>query len=159
MYGLFRFLRLGRIMGRGDFRYVLLEALKDRPMHGYELMKTVGEKFSGFYMPSAGVIYPTLQLLEDQGFVKVISDEGKRVFAVTDEGLRFLKAKRSEAEAALKRCEDFFTEDRLLLFNELRRFAVTLFLNFEELTPEKTRRVAEIVKEARVKVSELAEGE
>lgn len=156
---MFPFFKFGRIMGRGDFRYLILEALKNRPMHGYELMKVLKEKCSGFYIPSPGAIYPTLQMLEDQGFVKVVSEEGKRVFAVTDEGLKFLEERRGEAKAAFKKYEDFFTEDRLLLFKELRRLALTLFQNIGELTPEKTKQIAEIVRDARIKMSDIMDKE
>ncbi|HJT59495.1 MAG TPA: PadR family transcriptional regulator, partial [Ktedonobacteraceae bacterium] len=55
----------GRFFGRGDMKFALLQLLQERPMHGYEMMKALEEKSGGFYTPSPGSIYPTLQMLED----------------------------------------------------------------------------------------------
>ena len=75
-----------RFFGRGDVKFALLELLQERPMHGYEMMKALEEKSGGFYSPSAGSIYPTLQMLEDRGFVTSNDVEGKKVYTITDEG-------------------------------------------------------------------------
>src|SRR6266702_4307080 len=58
-----------RFFGLGDIKFALLELLQERPMYGYEMMKALEEKSAGFYTPSPGSIYPTLQMLEDRGFV------------------------------------------------------------------------------------------
>ncbi|HMK93577.1 MAG TPA: PadR family transcriptional regulator [Thermoleophilia bacterium] len=71
---------------RGNVRAAVLAVLAERPMHGYEIMQELESRSSGFWRPSPGSIYPTLQLLEDQGFVKGEDVEGKRVFSLTDEG-------------------------------------------------------------------------
>src|SRR5262245_17962661 len=55
-----------RFFGRGDLKYALLELLQERPMHGYEMMKALQERTGGLYTPSAGSVYPTLQMLEDR---------------------------------------------------------------------------------------------
>ncbi len=75
-----------RMFGRGDLKYALLEALRERPKHGYEMIKELEERASGFYTPSAGAVYPTLQLLEDRGWVTSQTVEGKRVYTITDAG-------------------------------------------------------------------------
>src|SRR6266567_8157357 len=79
-----------RFFGRGDVKYALLELVQERPMHGYEMMKALEEKSGGFYVPSAGSIYPTLQMLEDRGLVTVAESEGKKVYTITDEGRAIL---------------------------------------------------------------------
>src|SRR5947208_4728520 len=84
-----------RFFGRGDVKFALLELLQERPMHGYEMMKALEEKSGGFYSPSAGSIYPTLQMLEDRGFVTSNSIEGKKVYTITDSG-RALFAERQK---------------------------------------------------------------
>ncbi|HXX77702.1 MAG TPA: PadR family transcriptional regulator [Ktedonobacteraceae bacterium] len=76
----------GRFFGRGDIKFVLLELLQERPMHGYEMIKTLEEKTGGFYTPSPGSIYPTLQMLEDSGMVTSAEVEGKKVYTITDAG-------------------------------------------------------------------------
>lgn len=86
-----------RFFGRGDVKFALLELLQERPMHGYEMMKALEEKSAGFYTPSPGSIYPTLQMLEDRGFVTSQDVEGKKVYSITDAG-RALLAERQKNE-------------------------------------------------------------
>ena len=87
-----------RFMGRGDLKYVLLGLLRERPMHGYEMMKQLEEQASGFYTPSAGAIYPTLQLLEDRGWVTSQTADGKKVYTITDAGRQELETQNQRAE-------------------------------------------------------------
>ncbi len=92
-----------RFFGRGDVKFALLELLRERPMHGYEMMKALEEKSGGFYTPSAGTIYPTLQMLEDRNLVTAQEAEGKKVYSITDAGRAFLEeqlnANRNEESA------------------------------------------------------------
>jgi DNA-binding PadR family transcriptional regulator len=76
---------------RGDVRAAILALLLERPMHGYEMIQELEVRTSGAWRPSAGSIYPTLQLLEDEGLVTGEHSEGRRRFALTDTG-------RAEAE-------------------------------------------------------------
>lgn len=77
--------RMGRTR-RGDIRIFLLWSLCERPMHGYELIRFFEEKTHGLWSPSAGSVYPTLQLLEEQGLVTGKNIGGKRVFTITKDG-------------------------------------------------------------------------
>jgi DNA-binding PadR family transcriptional regulator len=79
-----------RLFGRGDIKYLLLDLLRERPKHGYEMIKELETRFSGFYAPSPGSVYPTLQMLEDRGYVRSVTDDGKRVYSLTDEGRAYL---------------------------------------------------------------------
>jgi DNA-binding PadR family transcriptional regulator len=71
---------------RGDVRAAVLALLAERPMHGYEMIKELEERTGGAWRPSAGSIYPTLQLLEDEGLVKGEEVEGRKVYSLTDSG-------------------------------------------------------------------------
>jgi len=75
---------------KGDLKYVILDLLKDEPSHGYEVIRKLEERSRGFYSPSPGSVYPTLQLLEDMGYVSATQRDGKKVYAITDEGRKFL---------------------------------------------------------------------
>jgi len=88
-----------RFFGRGDVKFALLELLQERPMHGYEMMKALEERSGGFYVPSAGTIYPTLQMLEDRGLVTSQEVDGKRVYSITDAGRAALADRQKEEEA------------------------------------------------------------
>ncbi|MCB8904306.1 PadR family transcriptional regulator [Streptomyces sp. NPDC005389] len=76
---------------RGDVRASILALLKDRPMHGYEMIREIGERSDGAWRPSPGSVYPTLQMLEDEGLITSASEGGKKLFTLTDTG-------RAEAE-------------------------------------------------------------
>src|SRR5438046_2756493 len=74
-----------RFFDRGDLKYVILRMLKTKPMHGYEVMRALEEESGGWYKASAGSVYPTLQMLEDQGYVSALDQDGKKVYTITDE--------------------------------------------------------------------------
>lgn len=88
----------GRFFGRGDMKFALLELLQERPMHGYEMMKALEEKTGGFYTPSPGSIYPTLQMLEEAGMVTSNEVEGKKVYSITDAGRASLAERQRNQE-------------------------------------------------------------
>lgn len=73
-------------MRRGDVRTALLIALLDGPGHGYELIQALEAKTEGRWRPSPGSVYPSLQLLADEGLVTAHDQDGKRVFDLTDAG-------------------------------------------------------------------------
>jgi hypothetical protein len=62
---------LGRFFAHGDLRLVILHLIAEKPRHGYEIIKAIEEQVAGAYSPSPGVIYPTLTLLEELGYVTV----------------------------------------------------------------------------------------
>lgn len=77
---------------RGDIRFALLELLAEQPRHGYELIKELERRYAGFYRPSPGSVYPTLQLLEEEGYLTSEQIEGKRVYTITEAGKEALAA-------------------------------------------------------------------
>jgi len=80
----------GRMFQKGDFKYLILDLLKDKPRYGYEIIRELEDKFHGFYSPSPGTVYPTLQYLEEVGHVTSHEQDGKRIYTITEEGLKFL---------------------------------------------------------------------
>src|SRR3954447_24313770 len=79
-----------RFFGRGDLKYVILDLLKDQPRHGYDIIRALEDRMRGRYRPSPGSVYPTLQMLEDLGYVSSTQQEGKKVYSITDEGRAYL---------------------------------------------------------------------
>ncbi|MDF5723515.1 MAG: PadR family transcriptional regulator [Rhizonema sp. PD37] len=75
---------------RGDIKYILLELLAEQPRHGYELIKELETRSGGFWKPSPGSVYPTLQLLEEGGYLSSEQVEGKKVYTITDSGRQLL---------------------------------------------------------------------
>src|SRR4030042_1692422 len=83
---------------RGNLKYVILDLIKDKPRHGYEIIRLLEERSHGFYTPSPGAVYPTLQFLEETGYVEAAQHDGKRIYSITDEGRRFLTERRQFAD-------------------------------------------------------------
>jgi DNA-binding PadR family transcriptional regulator len=96
----------------GDMKYVILKLLKDRPMHGYEIMKELEGRMRGCYAPSPGTVYPTLQYLEDEGLVKGREVEGKKIYEITDQGREFLTKHRDTVDEIFERVKE--TIDRFV---------------------------------------------
>lgn len=72
---------------RGDVRTAILKLLTDRPMHGYEMIQEIAERSQNLWKPSPGSVYPTLQLLEDEGLIVAAESEGTRkLFALSETG-------------------------------------------------------------------------
>ena len=76
----------GPRMRRGQIRTALLAVLAEAPGHGYDVMQNLEDKTGGAWRPSPGSVYPTLQLLEDEGLVRSTERDGKRVYEITEAG-------------------------------------------------------------------------
>jgi DNA-binding PadR family transcriptional regulator len=72
--------------GRGDIRAAILALLAEQPMHGYQIIREIGDRSEGAWTPSPGSVYPTLQQLTDEELVRASETDGKRVYELTDEG-------------------------------------------------------------------------
>jgi DNA-binding PadR family transcriptional regulator len=78
----------------------LLRLIAEKPMHGYDLIRDLEERSGGMWRPSPGSIYPTLQMLEDEGLVKSEEQDGKRVYTITDAGRKELDERAGRGEDA-----------------------------------------------------------
>lgn len=87
----------------GDMKYVILKLLRDKPRHGYEVMKELEDRMHGCYSPSPGTVYPTLQWLEDEGLVVARDVDGKKVYEITDAGRTFLEEHKDVVEDIFER--------------------------------------------------------
>jgi DNA-binding PadR family transcriptional regulator len=141
--------RLGRVFDQGDLRYVLLGLIAESPRHGYELIKAIEEKFGGTYSPSPGVIYPTLTLLEELGYIRPENAEGTRKqYVVTPEGTTFLAANQAVVDQIFARMAEVGQAYAGGPAPEIRRAmqnleaALTIRLGRGPLTPEQVRAIA-----------------
>jgi len=139
---------------RGDLRYLILDAIAEKPRHGYEIMQVIEERSGGAYRPSPGVVYPTLQMLEEMGHAELEEGRGRKVYSITAEGREDLEAHGDEVEAAYERLggqiwerlSGEFTslgEDVQRLFSEVGRAA-----SRGTLKPERMQEVRRIVRRA-----------
>lgn len=96
-----------RLFDPGDIKLVVLKLLSEQPSYGYQLIKTMEERLAGGYTPSAGVIYPTLTLLEEEGLASAsTSESNKKVYTLTSEGAAFLKANKDRVDELFERLEE-----------------------------------------------------
>jgi DNA-binding PadR family transcriptional regulator len=150
--------RRGQMFESGDMKYVILRLIKEKPRHGYEIIKALEESMAGCYTPSAGTVYPTLQLLDDQGFVRVVEEEGKKVYHITPEGEKFLAENQTTVDDILGRVKEavrgFAGGAMGDVNNAFGQLARLTFGKAWRAGPddEKTRRIVEILKRA---VSEI----
>src|SRR6185437_3841761 len=96
--------RRRRVFDSSELRLVLLKLIADQPRHGYDLIRAIEDLTGGAYVPSPGVVYPTLTLLQEMGHIEEAASEGaRRAFAVTADGAAHLAAKKPEVEELFAR--------------------------------------------------------
>lgn len=78
--------RAGTRVSRGDVRIAVIALLAERPMHGYQIIREIEERSGGSWKPSAGSVYPTLQLLADEGLIVASEDNGRKTYSLTEAG-------------------------------------------------------------------------
>ena len=149
---IFEFEPHSRMFEKGDIKYIILDLIKDKPSHGYEIIHALEERFHGFYSPSAGSVYPTLQMLEEMEYVTSIERDGKKVYTITDKGKTFLD-ERGEVIDKIK-ChmrawgEAGNREEFRETFRELRDIAHLLGRKARRMDPDKLTRIKEIMTRA-----------
>jgi DNA-binding PadR family transcriptional regulator len=96
----------GRLLNHGELRLLVLHMIAAKPRHGYDLIREIEELSGGIYMPSPGIIYPTLTFLEELGYVVVTVENNKKMYSLTPQGQDQLSAHKTEIsgiEEALNR--------------------------------------------------------
>lgn len=154
---------LRRLFDHGDLHIMVLSLVAKKPSYGYEIIKDIQEASNGLYVPSPGVIYPTLTLLEEQGFLESqIVERNRKSFTITPEGAAHL-AQNKETEAVIARklakardmqqgsnlAEDI--EMAVSRFKALLRHKMVL----KQLNEEQTRQIASIINDAVKQIEEV----
>ncbi len=153
---------------RGDARYILLDALRDSPKHGYEIIKGLEERSAGRYVPSPGTVYPTLQYLEDQGLVRATQEGERRIYQLTEAGQTELDAQAEQVVAFWKRFagqglaaathhEVRFLQDELEHLNHIVWSG--LRPDIAEGRQDAIRRVRSVIEECQNKIREIIAAE
>ncbi|MFE1644868.1 PadR family transcriptional regulator [Microbacterium sp. P01] len=78
--------KAGTRVGRGDVRASVLALLAEKPMHGYQIIQQIEERSAGAWKPSPGSVYPTLQLLADEGLISAQESDGRKTYSLTEAG-------------------------------------------------------------------------
>jgi len=141
-----------RHFDNGELRFVILQLIADKPSYGYEIIKAIEDRLSGAYAPSPGVVYPTLTMLEEEGYATVSSTEGsKKLYTATEQGLEYLKENKVALKAIFGRMEQAgkaFGRGRspqIMRAIMNLRYALKLRTERGNLSPEQIRKVAEAI--------------
>ena len=94
-----------RLFEKGDFKYVVLHLLDEKPRHGYDIIRALEDRMRGRYRPSPGSVYPTLQMLEDMGHIRSQEGGERKVYELTDAGRELAGALRLLAQWGARRSE------------------------------------------------------
>jgi len=140
-------------MERGSIKFFVLMTLRDQPLHGYGIIKAIGD-LSG-HAPSAGVIYPTLQMLEDQGCVAMNAEDNKKVYVLTDVGRRFLDEHRDTVKLLSTRAAQPRWSSLPGVGRRIGEIARSIFSNYSYLDDEKVRQIEHILDDARKQIGEV----
>ena len=77
---------------RGLLDVVVMEFLKTRPMHGYQVITNLRKQFGVYFGPST--VYPLLSAMEEQGYIKsrwdLEHDRPRKVYEITHQGAEML---------------------------------------------------------------------
>jgi DNA-binding PadR family transcriptional regulator len=148
----FRSSRRGTSFQRGDLKYIILDLLKDRPRHGYDIIRELEEQSYGFYKPSPGVIYPTLQMLEEMGYASSTEQEGKRVYSITEEGLKFMENQSNIADGVRRQMKHKWSFKNIgrmvMVMKEYHALEDLLGNSFRKLDADKAEQIRQILSQA-----------
>jgi DNA-binding PadR family transcriptional regulator len=145
----------------GDIKLVILRLLSEQPSYGYQLIKTMEEQLAGGYTPSAGVIYPTLTMLEEEGLATSTIESNKKVYSLTPQGMEFLEANKERIGELFERLEETgrgFERGRspeiMKAFMNLRS-AMMARVSRGTATAEQIRKITEAINAAAKAIDEL----
>jgi DNA-binding PadR family transcriptional regulator len=150
-----------RIFDNGDIRYVILSILAENPSHGYELIKAIEERLSGAYSPSPGLVYPTLTMLEELGYISAKSaGDGKKLYTMTTQGLTFLEINKPVLDRIVGRMAHAASLHRRAESPQLVRaiqnlkFTLKLKSETQPLSDEQITAIAEALDQASRKIEQ-----
>jgi DNA-binding PadR family transcriptional regulator len=154
--------RRRRVFDQGELRLVLLKLIADQPRHGYELIRAIEELTGGVYVPSPGVVYPTLTMLHEMAQIEEAASGGARkAFAITPDGAQHLASRQAEVEALFERLAQLANARERTDGGPIRRAMQNLKmvlinrLEREELPAETVHQAAAILDEAAQKIERL----
>ncbi|EHC4762426.1 PadR family transcriptional regulator [Salmonella enterica subsp. enterica serovar Reading] len=154
--------RRQRFFGHGELRLVILDILTRDASHGYELIKAIENLTGGGYTPSAGVIYPTLDFLQDQQFITISDEEGgRKKIAITANGAQWLDENRehlTHIQARLKaRCVGMELRKNPQMKRALDNFKAVLDLriNHSDINDAQIKRIIDVIDRAALEIAEL----
>jgi DNA-binding PadR family transcriptional regulator len=149
-----------RVFDYGELRLVILALIAERPRHGYEIIKAIEDRLGGAYVPSPGVVYPSLSMLEDLGHVAVAAAEGgRKLHTITDAGRAWLESNAPALKAVFARMDEVSHAPNnnpppaILRAMENVKLALRMRLSERAVTPEEADNIAAALDAAATHIS------
>ncbi len=142
-------------LAKGDFAGLLLAVLQEKPMHGYEIMKALEERFHGFYKPSAGAVYPALRSLHRRGLVSVAGGERRKTYRITPAGHAHVREVHHAGQDRFRQLEKAMGPERAAMFREFRKTGHLLRTNVGNVTPRQARELGTLMTEMRERIIKI----
>ncbi len=146
---------------KGDLKYIILDLIKDKPRYGYEVIRSLEENSHGFYKPSPGSVYPTLQMLEEMGYAVSKERDGKKIYEITQEGQDFLKEQSDVTDhlkSHMKRHwnpDNFETIGRII--GDVSKIKRLLRSRIRNISKEKLKQISGIISNTRQEIEKIVE--
>jgi len=146
---------------KGGLKYVILDLIKDKPRHGYEIIRELEEQSFGMYKPSPGAVYPTLQMLEETGHASATERDGKKIYAITEQGRQFLierKDSADEVRSQMKHRWSFKNIGRMaMVMKEYHALEHLLSRGFRTLDADRAQRIRQVLTSAYEEIETILE--
>lgn len=152
-----------RLFAKGEIKYVILTILQKKPSHGYEIIHQLEDSFHGSYSPSAGSVYPTLQMLEDMGYVSSSTRDDKKIYTITDAGERFLAESRETVDRIKSHMHHWIHElnrdEERDTYRELYQMSRMMYRKTRRLRRGQLERIRAILEEAHRNIETIIDEE
>jgi DNA-binding PadR family transcriptional regulator len=146
---------------KGDLKYIILDLLKEKPRHGYEIIRDFEDLSHGFYKPSPGAVYPTLQMLEDMGYATAVEQGGKKVYSITEQGENFLEEQKDLADGVRNQVKKWWGFKRIggmvMVMKEYHALENLLGRGFRSMEEDKAQRIRQVLINAYHAIEEIIE--
>jgi DNA-binding PadR family transcriptional regulator len=147
--------------GKGDLKYVILDLLKEKPRYGYEIIRDLEERSHGFYTPSQGVVYPTLQMLEEMGYASATERDGKKIYTITEKGSKFLDEQKDFTDEVKRHMKRHWNPENIGMFAqtmaEFGELARMMGHRARRVDSDKMKRIREVICSAREEITAILE--
>ena len=146
---------------KGDLKYVILDLLKEKPRYGYEVIRALEERSHGFYTPSPGVVYPTLQMLEEMGYASAAERDGKKIYTITEEGIKFLAEQKEFTDQVKSHMRRHWNPENMGMFAQMMaefgELARMMGHRARRVPSDKMERIREVVSHASEEIKAILE--
>jgi DNA-binding PadR family transcriptional regulator len=146
---------------KGDLKYVILDLLKEKPRYGYDIIRALEERSHGFYTPSPGVVYPTLQMLEEMGYASSTERDGKKIYTITEEGSKFLAEQKDFTDEVKSHMRRHWNPQNIGIFAEMMaefgELARMMGHRARRVEPDKMKRIREVISRASQEIKAILE--